>query len=158
MNIFKIPPMEKNEYDSLINNNYICRIAFKGDNFPYVAPFLYVFDGQYLYFLPTRYGRKIDYFNQDPHVSVEIESYSSNLSDFKFINLQGTLEEIKNEEEKKQVKSSFIDLIRKKELSSNILTALGYQATDSVEIIIQEDKNIVWRLVDVKDIVALKNA
>ena len=37
MNIFKIPRMEKNEYDRLINDNYICRIAFRGDNFPYIA-------------------------------------------------------------------------------------------------------------------------
>ena len=34
MNIFKIPRMEKHEYDDLIKENYICRIAFLGDGFP----------------------------------------------------------------------------------------------------------------------------
>ncbi len=157
MNIFKIPRMEKDEYDRLINDNYICRIAFRGDNFPYIAPFLYSFDGKYLYFLPTRYGRKIDYFHQYPHVSVEIEYYSSDFSSYKFINLQGTLEEIKDNSEKQRVRSDFIDLIKKRKLSPNVLAALGYSISDPLEIIIQEDRNMVWRLTDVKEIVALKN-
>jgi len=29
---------------------------------PYIASFMYVFDGKYLQFLSTRYGRKIQYF------------------------------------------------------------------------------------------------
>ncbi len=157
MNIFKIPRMEKNEYDRLIQDNYICRIAFRGDSFPYIAPFLYNFDGKYLYFLPTRYGRKIDYFHQDPHVSVEIEYYSKDLSSYEFISLLGTLEEIKDDNEKQRVRSDFVDLIKKRKLSSNVLAALGYAASDSPEIIIQEDRNMVWRLIGVKEIVALKN-
>lgn len=157
MNIFKIPRMEKDEYDRLIKDNYICRIAFKGDSFPYIAPFLYTFDGKYIYFLPTRYGRKIDYFYQNPNVSVEIEYYSSDLSSYKFISLQGVLEEIKDNSEKQQVRSDFVDLIKKRNLSSNVLAALGYVASDSPEIIIQEDRNMVWRLTGVKEIIALKN-
>lgn len=157
MNILKIPHMEKDEYDRLINDNYICRIAFRGDSFPYIAPFIYSFDGKYLYFLPTRYGRKIDYFNQDPHVSVEIEHYSDDLSSYKFISLQGILEEIMDDNEKQRVRSDFVNLIRKRELSSNVLAALGYMTSDPLEIIIQEDRNMVWRLTDVKEIIALKN-
>ncbi len=158
MNILKIPRMEKDEYDRLIHDNYICRIAFRGDSFPYIAPFLYSFDGKYLYFLPTRYGRKIDYFNQDPHVSVEIEYYASDLSNYKFISLRGTLEEVKDNVEKQRVRSDFVNLIRERKLSPNVLVALGYMASDSPEIIIQEDRNMVWRLIDVKEIIALKNA
>ena len=141
----------------MIQDNYICRIAFRGDSFPYIAPFLYNFDGKYLYFLPTRYGRKIDYFHQDPHVSVEIEYYSKDLSSYEFISLLGTLEEIKDDNEKQRVRSDFVDLIKKRKLSSNVLAALGYAASDSPEIIIQEDRNMVWRLIGVKEIVALKN-
>jgi hypothetical protein len=157
MNILKIPRMEKDEYDRLIRDNYICRIAFRGDNFPYIVPFLYSFNGKYLYFLPTRYGRKIDYFNQDPHVSVEIEYYSSDFSNYKFVSLQGTLEEINDSSEKQRVRSNFIDLIRNRKLSPNVMAALGYMASDSLEVIIQEDRNMVWRLADVKEIIALKN-
>ena len=158
MNIFKIPRMEKYEYDQLIQDNYICRLAFRGDGFPYIAPFLYNFDGKYLYFLPTRYGRKIDYFHQDPHVSVEIEYYSSDFSSYKFISLQGALEEIKDDGEKQRVRSDFVNLIKKRKLSPNVLSALGYMASDSPEIILQEDRNMVWRLIGVKEIIALKNA
>ncbi|TFG35165.1 MAG: pyridoxamine 5'-phosphate oxidase family protein [Parcubacteria group bacterium] len=158
MNILKIPRMEKHEYDHLIHDNYICRIAFRGENFPYIAPFLYTFNGKHLYFLPTRYGRKIDYFHQDPHVSVEIESYSSDLSIYNFISLQGILEEINDNSKKQQVRSDFIALIRKRKLSPNVLTALGYMASCSPEIILQEDRNMVWRLIGVKDIIALKKA
>jgi hypothetical protein len=42
--------MSKKEYDKLINEQYISRIAFKG-KYPYIAPFMYVFDGKYFYFL-----------------------------------------------------------------------------------------------------------
>lgn len=157
MDILKIPRMEKYEYDRLIYDNYICRIAFRGDNFPYIAPFIYNFDGKYLYFLPTRYGRKIDYFHKDPHVSVEIENYSSDFSSYKFVSLQGILEEVKDDNENKQVRSDFVNLIKKRNLSHNVLNALGYLASDSPEIIIQGDRNMVWRLTNVKDIVALKN-
>ncbi len=157
MNILKIPNMEKHEYDNLIRENYICRIAFRGDSFPYIAPFLYSFDGNFLYFLPTRYGRKIDYFHKDPHVSVEIEYYSKNFSSYKFISLQGVLEEISDADEKKKVKSDFVDLIKKRKLSSNVLAALGYATNDPLELIIQEDRNMVWRLTGVKEVVALKN-
>jgi len=157
MDIIKIPRMEKSEYDRLISDNYICRIAFKGDSFPYIAPFIYNFDGKHLYFLPTRYGRKMDYFRQNPHVSVEIEYYSSDLSSYKFISLQGTLEEIKDDSEKQRVRSEFVDLIRERKLSPNVLAGLGYMASDSLEIVIREDRNMVWRLTDVKEIIALKN-
>lgn len=157
MNILKIPRMEKNEYDNLIKENYICRIAFRGDSFPYIVPFLYSFDGKFLYFLPTRYGRKIDYFHKDPHVSVEIEYYADDFSSYKFISLQGILEEITNDSEKKKIRSDFVDLIKERKLSSNVLAALGYETSDPLEIITQEDRNMVWRLTGVKEVVALKN-
>jgi len=157
MNILKIPRMEKHEYDDLIKENYICRIAFRGDSFPYIAPFLYSFDGRFLYFLPTRYGRKIDYFHKDPHVSVEIEYYSNDFSSYKFISLQGILEEINDNNEKKKVKSDFVELIKKRKLSYNVLAALGYATNDPLEIIIHEDRNMVWRLTGIQEVVALKN-
>lgn len=157
MNIFKIPKMEKHEYDNLIKENYICRIAFKGNDFPYIAPFLYSFDGKYLYFLPTRYGRKIEYFHQSPHVSVEIEYYSNDFSSYKFISLQGKLEEINEDNEKKKIRSDFVELIKKNNLSPNVMSALGYSASDLPEIITQEERNMVWRLIEVKEMIALKS-
>lgn len=157
MDITKIPRMEKEEYDRLIHDGYVCRIAFSGDAFPYIAPFLYVFDGQYMYFLPTMYGRKIEYFRKDPSVSVEIEDYSHDLSCFTFMSLQGFLEEITDPQEKKKIRNAFVDLIKTKRLSPKVLSALGYSPADSPDVITSQEKNLVWRLVGVKDIVALKN-
>ena len=35
---------------------------------------MYVFDKKYLYFLTSRYGRKMEYFAANPQVSVEMEN------------------------------------------------------------------------------------
>jgi uncharacterized protein len=71
--------MDKSEYDTLIEEEFICRIAFKGDLHPYIAPFLYIFDGKFLYFLSTKYGKKV-HFMKNPSVTFEIEKYSPDLS------------------------------------------------------------------------------
>jgi len=68
-----MPNMGKQEYDRLILEQYIARIVFKGEKYPYIAPFLYVFDGKYLYFLSTRYGKKLKYFRQNPYVTVKLK-------------------------------------------------------------------------------------
>lgn len=61
-----MPRMEKKEYDQLIHEQYIARIAFQGEEYPYIAPFLYVYDGKFLYFLSTKYGKNIDHFSKNP--------------------------------------------------------------------------------------------
>jgi nitroimidazol reductase NimA-like FMN-containing flavoprotein (pyridoxamine 5'-phosphate oxidase superfamily) len=157
MDPVKIPKMPKNEYDALIKRQYVSRIAFSGAGHPYIAPFMYVFDGKYLYFLSTKYGRKMEYFKSDPKVSVEIEEYAKDLSTFTFVSLQGSLEEVKDPLQKKRVRELFVGMIKNNLLSMRVLTALGHTSQDTPEAIVREDRSIVWKLVDVKDIVALKN-
>jgi len=157
MDPVKIPKMPKNEYDALIKRQYVSRIAFSGAGHPYIAPFMYVFDGKYLYFLSTKYGRKMEYFKSDPKVSVEIEEYAKDLSTFTFVSLQGSLEEVKDPLQKKRVREQFVRMIKKNRLSMRVLTALGHTSQDTPEAIVREDRSIVWKLVGVKDIVALKN-
>jgi nitroimidazol reductase NimA-like FMN-containing flavoprotein (pyridoxamine 5'-phosphate oxidase superfamily) len=157
MDPVKIPKMQKNEYDALIKRQCVSRIAFAGAGHPYIAPFMYVFDGKYLYFLSTKYGRKMEYFRTDPNVSVEIEEYAKDLSTFTFVSLQGSLEEVKDPLQKKKVREQFVGMIKKNHLSPNVLTALGHTSKDTPEAIVREDRSIVWKLVGVKDIVALKN-
>ena len=158
MEILKIPKMEKKEYDQIIKECHVSRIAFKGADFPYIAPFLYVFDGKYLYFLSTRYGRKIEYYRSNPSVSVEIEQYSPDLSTFRFVSLQGRLEEIESPSDSVQVRRRFVDMMRSRRLSTTVMSALGHSPGDPPEKILEEERNLVWKLVGVKDIVALKNA
>ncbi len=157
MEIIKIPRMEKAEYDRLIEQGYVCRIAFQGEKYPYIAPFLYVFDGQFLYFLSTKYGKKIEYFRKSPYVSVEVERYTRDLSSYTFVTMQGYLEEVTDSIEKKIIREKFVDLIRGKKLSLNILAALGHSPQDPPEAICLEERSLVWKLTGVRDLVALKN-
>ncbi len=157
MEIIRIPRMEKIEYDRLIEQGYVCRIAFQGEKYPYIAPFLYVFDGQFLYFLSTKYGKKMEYFRKSPYVSVEVERYTRDLSSYTFVTLQGYLEEVTDSIEKKIIREKFVDLIRGKKLSLNILAALGHSPQDPPEAICLEERSLVWKLTGVRDLVALKN-
>jgi nitroimidazol reductase NimA-like FMN-containing flavoprotein (pyridoxamine 5'-phosphate oxidase superfamily) len=149
--------MDKKEYDNLIDEGYICRIAFCGEKYPYIAPFLYVFDGKFLYFLSTKYGKKLEYFRKSPYVSVEVERYTSDLSHYTFVTIQGYLEEMTDTIEKKIIREKFVNLIVSKHLSRNILAALGHSPDDPPEVIAREERSLVWRLSGIKDLIALKN-
>ena len=114
-------------------------------------------DKKYLYFLSTKYGRKMEYFAKNPKVSVEIEEYAPDMSVFSFVSLQGTLEEVKDPAGKKKVRQQFVEMVAQKKLSPHVLTALGHRPGDRPDVLVNEERSLVWRLVRVKDIVALKN-
>jgi len=157
MDPVKIPKMPKAEYDALIERQYVSRISFGACDHPYIAPFMYVFDKKYLYFLSTKYGRKMEYFALNPKVSVEIEEYSPDMSAFTFVSLQGILEEVKDPAQKKKVREQFVKMIAKNRLSPRVLTAFGHNPNDNPNVLVREERSAVWKLVGVKDIVALKN-
>jgi len=157
--VFKMPRMEKTEYDRLVKEQYVCRIAFKGKTHPYIAPFIYVFDGRFMYFLSTNYGKKVQYFRDNPLVTVEIEHYSPDLSVFSFVALPGRLVQVEDAGQKRLVREMFVHLIKSKALSSNVLSALGHSPHEPVEVLLQEEKSSVWKLVGVKvdEILGLKS-
>jgi uncharacterized protein len=157
LNVLKIPFMSKKEYDAFINQQYLSRIAFKGD-YPYISPFLYVFDGKFIYFLSTKYGKKVKLLQNDPQVAVEIEHYESDMSEYRFVTLRGKINEVRNESEKVKVKEMFVKMIRDKNLSHNVLAALGHSPNDPIGSLLKEERSFVWKLVDVSEIVALKNS
>jgi len=153
----KIPRMTKPEYDALIERQCVSRISFGAGEHPYIAPFMYVFDKKHLYFLSTKYGRKMEYFARNPKVSVEIEEYVPDMSVFSFVSLQGTLEEVKDPAARKKVRQQFVEMVSRKKLSPHVLTAFGHRAGDRPDMLVNEERSLVWKLVGVKDIVALKN-
>lgn len=153
----KIPKMTKAEYDDLIGRQCVSRIAFGSCTNPYIAPFMYVFDKKYLYFLSTKYGRKIDLFRTNPVVSVEIEEYAPDLSAFSFVSMRGRLEEVTDPARTTEIRQRFVDMIGKKKLSPRALTAIGHDRKERPDAILSGDRSFVWRLVGVKDIIALKN-
>jgi nitroimidazol reductase NimA-like FMN-containing flavoprotein (pyridoxamine 5'-phosphate oxidase superfamily) len=154
--IVRIPKMEKTEYDQLIREEYVARIAFSGEKYPYIAPFIYVFDGNHMYFLSTRYGKKIENFKQNPYVSVEVEKYSPDMSNYAFITLSGRLLEVMDSYNKKEIRDSFIRMIKERDLSNNVMIALGHSSQDPPEALIREERNVIWKLTDVRKITGLK--
>lgn len=154
-----MPKMKKLEYDKLIREEYICRIAFKGDIHPHIAPFLYIVDGKFMYFLSTKYGKKLQHFRANPLVVVEIEKYAPDLSSFAFVSLTGRLEEVQDPKIKRIVRQGFVELIKNRNLSPNVLSALGHSPNDPVESLLTEERNNVWRLRDVneKEMLGLKH-
>ena len=157
MNLVKIPEQKKQGYDELIKDGYMARVAFQDTPFPYIAPFLYVFDGSFLYFMPTKYGKKIDMVRKNPNVAVYIEELSPDLATHRFVTLRGRVEEVSDETERWKIRESFAEMIEEKKLSHNILPVLGYRPDEPVSVITGDDLTVVWRLVGVEEIVALKN-
>jgi nitroimidazol reductase NimA-like FMN-containing flavoprotein (pyridoxamine 5'-phosphate oxidase superfamily) len=157
MDIVKIPKMDKQEYDKLIREGYISRIAFQGEKYPYIAPFLYVYDGKFLYFLSTKYGRKNELLKKSPYVSVEVEKFSPDLSSYTFVTMQGYLVQEEDAITKKIIRKKFSEMIREKALSHNILAALGHKPSEPIDSIVTEERTNIWKLTGVVDIVALKN-
>ena len=157
--VFKMPRMAKVEYDGLVKEQYVCRIAFKGQEHPYIAPFIYVFDGRFMYFLSTNYGKKVQHFRDNPFVTVEIEHYSPDLSAFSFVALPGRLVAVEDNDQKRAVREMFVHLIKSKSLSTNVLSALGHSPQEPVEVLLLDEKSSVWKLVGVKvdEILGLKS-
>lgn len=156
--VFKMPRMAKAEYDRLVEQQYVCRIAFQGEKHPYIAPFIYVFDGRFMYFLSTNYGKKVQHFRANPFVTVEIEQYSADLSSFRFVALPGRLVQVEDAPQRIAVREMFVRLIRSRGLSPNVLSALGHSPQEPVEVLLRDEKSSVWKLVGVKadDILGLK--
>ena len=108
MKVFEIPALSQEECKKIITAEYLCRIAFHGEQYPYLAPFLYIWQNNHLYFLSANYGAKIKYFRENPLVVVEIEQTVPDLSHCRFVTLYGRLQEIQAHEEKKTVRRAFV--------------------------------------------------
>ena len=91
-------------------------------------------------------------------MTVEIEHYSPDLSQFSFVSLPGRLVEVEDDEKKRAVRERFVGLIKSRRLSPNVMSALGHSPDELVEALLQEDRNSVWKLTEVrvKEIMGLR--
>ena len=73
--------------------------------------------------------------------------------------LPGRLVEVEDLGQKSRVRESFVNLIKSKGLSSNVLSALGHSPEEPVEVLLAGERNLVWKLVGVKvdEILGLKS-
>ena len=156
LTIFKLPKMEKSEIKKLLREQMICRIAFKGKNYPYLAPFQYVLIEDSLYFHFTDYGKKMTLIENDKRVCVEIEKYNPDLSEYNFVVFRGDLEIVENSDERTKV----INKIAKKgkqKLSTNFLAVHGIKKEEGWDSITPKRPMVIFKLKKITEQIGLKS-
>jgi nitroimidazol reductase NimA-like FMN-containing flavoprotein (pyridoxamine 5'-phosphate oxidase superfamily) len=155
MSLVKLPRMSSTEIEELLDSQFMCRIAFNGGEYPYLAPFRYVrIDGS-LYFHFTDYGKKMRLIEQDDKACVQIESYAPDLSNYNFVSLRGHLVKVDDLDEVKQVVSLFTET-GKKSISPKFLAAHGFNPDEGWSAF-KGDDLVIIKLVDVVEKVGLKS-
>lgn len=142
MVVFKLPRMTKQEMWKLIRRQRLCRIAFKGAEYPYMAPFQYVVLNDVLYFHFTDYGRKMKLLDNDQRVCVEIEEYKEDLSEYSFIVLRGKLKVVNSKKERNKALEKLAEEGEKR-LSPNFLPAHGFKKEEGWESLTPRNRSLV---------------
>jgi len=156
LTIVRLPKMEKSEIEKLIREQMLCRIAFKGDKYPYMAPFQYVFMNGSLYFHFTDYGKKMRLLEKDRRVCVEIESYLKDLSKYSFVVLRGTLKVVTDPQERAKVIKRMAEEGKQK-LSRNFLVAHGFKKEEGWSSFNPEKPLVIVKLEEIAEEIGLKS-
>ena len=156
LKIFKLPKMRDEEVEEVIREQKICRIAFKGDEYPYIAPFQYVFMNRSLYFHFTDYGRKMRLIEKDNRVCVEIESYLPDLSEYKFVVLRGSIKVVTDPHERKKV---IVKMAEEGEqnLSQNFLAAHGMKKEEGWSSFTSDKPMVIVKLENIVETLGLSS-
>lgn len=141
----KLPAMSEKQIEELINQQFLCRIAFIGKDGPYIAPFQYVVMDGSLYFHFTDYGSKIVFLKESNKVCVEIEKYAPNLDEYSFVILKGYLEYVVDREEKKRAIEKMAEFSKAK-LSTRFLYAHGFESQDGWSVFGDESEFLIIKL------------
>ena len=156
MTIVKLPKMEKHEINQLIREQMLCRIAFKGDEYPYMAPFQYVLMNGSIYFHFTDYGKKMKLLKRDKRVCVEIEKYRQDLSEYSFVVLRGTLKVVTDPHERATIIRRMAEEGEQK-LSPNFLAAHGSKKEEGWSSFTAEKPFVIVKLENVIQEIGLKS-
>jgi nitroimidazol reductase NimA-like FMN-containing flavoprotein (pyridoxamine 5'-phosphate oxidase superfamily) len=148
--------MTKEEMWRLIRRQRLCRIAFKGGTYPYMAPFQYAVLDRSLYFHFTDYGKKMRLLESDKRVCVEIEEYREDLSEYSFIVLRGILKVVTEPQERAKAIRKLAEEGEQK-LSPNFLPAHGFKKEDGWSSLSPEKPLVVIKLEDVAQEIGLKS-
>jgi nitroimidazol reductase NimA-like FMN-containing flavoprotein (pyridoxamine 5'-phosphate oxidase superfamily) len=154
--LVKLPKMDKSEIERLLQEQILCRIAFKGDEYPYVAPFQYVLMDGSLYFHFTDYGKKVMLLERDKRVCVEIEKYRPYLSEYNFVVFRGELEVVRDPHERARVINRIAEEGRRK-LSTNFLAAHGFKKEEGWSSFTPEKPMVIVKLKEVAEEIGLKS-
>lgn len=154
--MYKLPRMNHDELHKVLKTQILCRIAFNDVHHPYIAPFQYVFLNDSIYFQFTNYGRKMRLLNRDNRVCVEIENYTSDLSQYCFIVIRGKLETISDPDERDNV-INYIAQTGKNKISSQFLAAHGLTLDKTWNSYTSEKPFLILKLVDIVEMFGLKS-
>jgi len=152
--IYKLPAMSEQEVDALLKSSRICRMALNDKPQPYIIPLDFVYLNGKMYFHFARYGKKVELFGRDPHVSVEVDRYNDDITEYESATLMGTLVEVKDPEEKKMASDALLNTIGSRGGERNVAARHGYDSLDKK--MLSSSGSMVLRL-DVTDHVALKS-
>jgi len=152
----KLPWMTDDETARLVDEQMLCRIAFRGDDYPYLAPLRYVVMDDALYFHFTDYGKKMRLLETDSRACVQIESYKPDLSECSFVSYRGRLERVKDAKEREKAIKIFAET-GKKRLSTKFLAAHGIEPGDGWGEFTPDKEFVIVKLVDVVERVGLKS-
>ena len=157
MSIVKLPSMKEHEIDDLIERQMICRIAFRGSKYPYIAPFQYITIGGTLYFHFTNYGEKMRMLGTDRNVCVEIEEYEPDMSKYRFVALRGKLKLVADSRERAEAINGLMSQGRRK-LSRSFLVAHGFDKGEDWSSLDPQRPLVIVKLDEVADRTGLKNS
>lgn len=147
--------MNNKEIKNVIKNQKICRIAFIDNEYPYIAPFQYLYHKEHFYFHFTDYGKKKQILSKNNNVCVSIEQLEPNLTSFHFISFQGKLIEVKDKEERHIVIKKLVEEA-KKSFSEEFLAAHGFDKKKGWDGF-QLEGQLIYKLQDIYDIIGLGN-
>ena len=154
--LVKLPKMKKSEIEKLVQEQMLCRIAFKGDKYPYMAPFQYVLMDGTIYFHFTDYGKKMRLLGKDKRVCVETEKYKPDLSEYNFVVLRGELEVVRDSIERAEaIKRMAED--GKQKLSKNFLAAHGFEKEEGWTTFTPEKPAVIIKLTKITEEIGLKS-
>lgn len=152
--VYRLPAMSKQETERLLESSRICRMALNDSPQPYIIPLDYVYVKGKLYFHFANYGRKIELFRKDPHISVEVDRFNNDITDYESVTLMGILAEVTDPAEKKMASEALLASIGSRGGRSKVAARHGYEDLDPDTL--SSKSSLVLRL-DVTDYVALKS-
>ncbi len=152
--VYRLPAMSQREVDRLLKGCRICRMAFNDLPQPYIIPLDYVYVNGKLYFHFANYGKKVELFRRDPHVSVEADRYNADITEYESVTLMGILVRVTAPDEKKMASGALLSTIGPRGGGKNVAARHGFSKLDADEL--SAEGSMVLRL-DVTDHIALKS-
>jgi nitroimidazol reductase NimA-like FMN-containing flavoprotein (pyridoxamine 5'-phosphate oxidase superfamily) len=147
--------MTAQEINELLCEQLLCRIAFKDAEYPYIAPFQYVYLKDALYFHFTDYGKKMRLLQRDNRVCVEIEKMQPDMSEYTFVSLRGTLTIVDDPAERRTAVRRLAEDGQHK-LSTNFLAAHGLEPAAGWSSFTTEKPLLIFKL-EILEKIAVKS-